>query len=88
MEGRQKSAASRIRPVGFGVLALALLAIVFLAIGFGFKVSAVPFHQWTPDVYQGAPTPVTAFMSAATKVAAFLALIERRDTGADGRGAA
>ena len=62
-----------------GNQALALLAFVFLAIGFGFKVSAVPFHQWTPDVYQGAPTPVTAFMSAATKVAAFLALIRVLD---------
>ena len=47
--------------------------------GSAFKVSAVPFHQWTPDVYQGAPTPVTAFMSAATKVAAFLALIRVLD---------
>lgn len=54
---------------------LALLAMGFLAIGFGFKVSAAPFHMWTPDVYQGAPTPVTAYMSAATKVAAFFALI-------------
>ena len=52
---------------------------MFLAIGFGFKVAAVPFHQWTPDVYQGAPTPVTAFMSAATKVAAFLALVRVLD---------
>jgi NADH-quinone oxidoreductase subunit N len=51
------------------------VAVAFLAIGFGFKVSAAPFHMWTPDVYQGAPTPVTAFMSAATKVAAFMALI-------------
>jgi NADH-quinone oxidoreductase subunit N len=58
---------------------LALLAFVFLTIGFAFKVSAVPFHQWTPDVYQGAPTPVTAFMSAATKVAAFMALIRVLD---------
>ena len=57
-----------------GSQALALMAMAFLVIGFGFKVSAVPFHMWTPDVYQGAPTPVTAFMSAATKVAAFFAL--------------
>ena len=57
-----------------GSQALALLSFAFLTIGFGFKVSAVPFHMWTPDVYQGAPTPVTAFMSAATKVAAFAAL--------------
>jgi NADH-quinone oxidoreductase subunit N len=58
---------------------LALVAFGFLAIGFGFKVSAVPFHMWTPDVYQGAPTPVTAFMAAATKVAAFGALIRVLD---------
>jgi NADH-quinone oxidoreductase subunit N len=58
---------------------LALLALALLVVGFGFKVSAAPFHMWTPDVYQGAPTPVTAFMSAATKVAAFLALIRVLD---------
>ncbi|MBI3649398.1 MAG: NADH-quinone oxidoreductase subunit NuoN [Actinobacteria bacterium] len=62
-----------------GGQALALVALGFLAIGFGFKVSAVPFHMWTPDVYQGAPTPVTAFMAAATKVAAFGALIRVLD---------
>ena len=50
-----------------------------LVIGFGFKVSAAPFHMWTPDVYQGAPTPVVAFMSAATKVAAFFALMRVLD---------
>jgi len=58
-----------------GSQAIALLAMAFLLIGFGFKVSSAPFHMWTPDVYQGAPTPVVAFMSAATKVAAFFALI-------------
>jgi len=58
-----------------GSQALALLAMAFLLIGFGFKVSSAPFHMWTPDVYQGAPTPVVAYMSAATKVAAFFALI-------------
>jgi NADH-quinone oxidoreductase subunit N len=56
-------------------LALALTATGLLVVGFAFKVSAVPFHMWTPDVYQGAPTAVTAFMSAGTKVAAFAALI-------------
>jgi NADH-quinone oxidoreductase subunit N len=56
-------------------LALALAATGLLVVGFAFKVSAVPFHMWTPDVYQGAPTAVTAFMSAGTKVAAFAALI-------------
>lgn len=49
---------------------LALLAVGLLAVGFAFKVSAVPFHMWTPDVYEGAPTPITAFFSAAPKVAA------------------
>jgi len=44
-------------------------------VGFGFKVAAVPFHMWTPDVYDGAPTPVTAFMSTAVKAAAFAALV-------------
>ncbi|MFO7590458.1 MAG: NADH-quinone oxidoreductase subunit N [Acidimicrobiia bacterium] len=46
-----------------------------LLVGLGFKVAAVPFHMWTPDVYQGSPTPVTAFMAAATKAAAFAALL-------------
>ena len=45
--------------------------IVFLVVGFGFKVSAVPFHMWTPDAYEGAPTPVTAFMAAGVKAAGF-----------------
>lgn len=49
--------------------------IILIFVGFAFKVSAAPFHFWTPDVYQGAPTSVTAFMSVATKVAAFAVLI-------------
>ncbi|MGD2154938.1 MAG: NADH-quinone oxidoreductase subunit N [Gemmatimonadales bacterium] len=56
-----------------GLLAIAGLAL--LAIGFGFKVSAVPFHVWTPDAYEGAPTPVTAFLAAAIKASAFAAFI-------------
>ena len=56
-------------------LALGLGAAGLLATGFGFKVAAVPFHMWTPDAYQGAPTCVTAFMSAGTKVAAFGAFL-------------
>ena len=64
---------------GGGEQALALLGFALLAVGFGFKVSAAPFHMWTPDVYQGAPTAVTAYMSAATKVAAFVALIRVLD---------
>ena len=50
---------------------LALIGIGLLAVGFAFKVSAVPFHMWTPDAYQGAPTIVTAFMSTGVKAAAF-----------------
>ena len=51
------------------------IGVGLLLVGFGFKVALVPFHMWTPDVYQGAPTPVTAFMSVGTKAAAFAALI-------------
>jgi NADH-quinone oxidoreductase subunit N len=47
-----------------------IFGLVFLFVGFCFKISAVPFHMWTPDVYEGAPTPVTAFFAAAPKVAA------------------
>lgn len=50
-----------------------LLALGFLLVGIGFKVSAVPFHLWTPDVYQGAPAPVTAFLSTGSKLALFAA---------------
>ena len=52
-----------------------LLGIVFVAVGLLFKISAVPFHAWTPDVYQGAPTLITGFMAACTKVAAFGAIL-------------
>jgi NADH-quinone oxidoreductase subunit N len=51
------------------------LAIVFVLVGFGFKVSAVPFHAWAPDTYEGAPTPVTAFLAVASKAAGFVALM-------------
>ncbi len=54
---------------------LALAAAGLLAVGFSFKVAAVPFHMWAPDAYQGASTPITAYMAAATKVAAFAAFI-------------
>ncbi|CAN2175720.1 NuoN NADH,ubiquinone oxidoreductase subunit 2 (chain N) [Candidatus Nanopelagicaceae bacterium] len=60
---------------GGGNDVLLLIGISFLSIGLLFKVGAVPFHAWSPDVYQGAPTPVTAFMAAATKVAAFGAML-------------
>jgi NADH-quinone oxidoreductase subunit N len=54
---------------------LLLAGFALLLVGLGFKISAVPFHVWTPDVYQGAPTPVTAFMASASKAAAFAALL-------------
>ncbi len=55
--------------------ALVLAGVALLIVGLAFKVGAVPFHFWTPDVYQGAPTPVTAFMASIGKVAAFAALL-------------
>jgi NADH-quinone oxidoreductase subunit N len=54
---------------------LALLTVGLLAVGFAFKISAVPFHMWTPDAYEGAPTIVTAFMSTGVKAAAFAAFV-------------
>jgi NADH-quinone oxidoreductase subunit N len=55
--------------------ALAILGAGMLLVGFGFKIASVPFHMWAPDVYEGAPTPVTALMSAGVKAAAFGALL-------------
>ncbi len=54
---------------------LLLLGILLMGVGFAFKVSAAPFHMWTPDVYEGAPVPVTAFMSVGTKAAAFAMIV-------------
>ncbi len=51
------------------------LAVTMMLAGFGFKISMVPFHQWTPDVYEGAPTPVAAFLSVGSKAAGFAALV-------------
>ncbi len=51
------------------------IGAALILVGFGFKVAAVPFHMWTPDVYQGAPTSVTAFMSSGAKIAGFVALL-------------
>ncbi|HEX2850059.1 MAG TPA: NADH-quinone oxidoreductase subunit N [Acidimicrobiales bacterium] len=63
---------SRNLPTSTGVL---MAGVVLLIVGFGFKVAAVPFHTWTPDVYQGAPTPTTAFMAGASKAAGFAAFL-------------
>jgi NADH-quinone oxidoreductase subunit N len=60
---------------GIGASPLLVAATALLAVGFGFKVAAVPFHMWTPDAYEGAPAPVTAFMAAAVKAAAFAAFL-------------
>jgi NADH-quinone oxidoreductase subunit N len=54
---------------------LVFIALMLLIVGFGFKVAAVPFHMWTPDVYEGAPTSVTAFMAVASKAASFAAFL-------------
>ena len=75
------SGSTRIEDIGTALSAqasgppstVALLAVGLLAVGFAFKVSAVPFHMWTPDAYEGAPTIVTAFMSTGVKAAAFAA---------------
>ncbi len=60
--------------VGDSVVAV-MTALVMVVVGFGFKISAVPFHFWTPDVYEGAPTPVTAFVSVSSKAASFALLL-------------
>ncbi|MBZ0305758.1 MAG: NADH-quinone oxidoreductase subunit N, partial [Anaerolineae bacterium] len=60
---------------------LLLIGIGLITVGLGFKVAAVPFHMWTPDVYQGAPTPVTAYMSSVAKVGGFAAFLRVLVTG-------
>ena len=57
------------------LLAMEVVGVVFVVCGFAFKISAVPFHTWAPDTYEGAPTPVTAFLSVASKAAGFVALM-------------
>jgi NADH-quinone oxidoreductase subunit N len=61
--------------LGGDLLALQVIGVVFVIAGFGFKVSAVPFHTWAPDTYEGAPLPVTAFLSVASKAAGFVAIV-------------
>jgi NADH-quinone oxidoreductase subunit N len=61
------------------------LAVIFTIIGFAFKVSAVPFHHWAPDTYEGAPTPVTAFLAVGSKAAGFVALLQLVMIGFYGR---
>ncbi|MSX02615.1 MAG: NADH-quinone oxidoreductase subunit NuoN [Actinobacteria bacterium] len=71
--------ASKISSAGLATDPLVLAAVAMCTVGFAFKASLAPFHQWTPDVYEGAPTPVTAFMSIATKAAAFGVIIRLFD---------
>ncbi|MEK7295423.1 MAG: NADH-quinone oxidoreductase subunit N [Actinomycetota bacterium] len=61
--------------VAGGFSSLHALGVVFVVVGFAFKISAVPFHTWAPDTYEGAPTPVTAFLSVGSKAAGFVALV-------------
>ena len=61
-----------------------IVGLVFLLVGLAFKIGAVPFHMWTPDVYEGAPTPVTAFFAAAPKLAAMALLVRTLLTGFPG----
>ena len=61
--------------LGANLTPASFLATVFLLAGIGFKISLVPFHLWAPDIYEGAPTPVTAFLAIASKAAAFAVLI-------------
>jgi NADH-quinone oxidoreductase subunit N len=67
--------AQQVALVSPGSSGIALLGTALLLVGFGFKIASVPFHMWAPDVYEGAPTPVTAFMAAGVKAAAFGALL-------------
>ena len=66
--------AAAVREGGLADHPLLTIGMGLMVVGFGFKIAAVPFHMWTPDVYEGAPTPVTAFMSTAVKAAGFAAL--------------
>jgi NADH-quinone oxidoreductase subunit N len=75
---------------GAGQNIILVVGLVFLMVGLAFKISAVPFHMWTPDVYQGAPTPVTAFFAAVPKLAAMALLVRvlwtAFPTGVGGKG--
>ena len=68
-----------------GEVALVAIGVFFVVVAFAFKVSAVPFHFWAPDTYEGAPTPITAFLSVASKAAGFVALMELVFVGFRGR---
>ena len=65
----------RIGALSLGASPMLLVGVALLLVGFAFKIAAAPFHMWAPDVYEGAPTPITAYMAAAVKAAAFAAFI-------------
>ena len=71
--------------VGDSPSAIVVLGVIFVIVGFAFKVSAFPFHTWAPDTYEGAPTPVAAFLSVASKAAGFVALMNLLFVGFYGR---
>ena len=75
--------AAALKTAGVAGNPLLIAGIGLILVGLGFKVSAVPFHMWTPDVYEGAPTAVTAFMAAGPKVAVFVALLRILGFGFD-----
>lgn len=78
LEGIATSLAEGLKP---GTEVLVFSGLALLLVGLAFKVAAVPFHMWTPDVYQGAPAPVTGFMAAGSKVAGFAVLLRALYTG-------
>ncbi len=67
-------ASRSVTALGSGMAPIFLMGVILVTVGLGFKIAAVPFHMWVPDAYEGAPTPVTAFLSTGSKAAAFVVL--------------
>src|SRR5207249_6897084 len=61
---------------GLGGNVAGATAVLLIMVGFGFKIAAVPFHQWAPDAYEGAPAPVTAWIATGSKLASFVAMMK------------
>ena len=77
---------AQVRALGLGQSTMLLVGAGLLLVGFGFKVAAVPFHMWAPDVYDGSPTPIAGYMAVAVKAAAFAALFRLLTEGFAGVG--